>query len=212
MQSAPPRWRWNELIKTTSKIFGLDIDTNFTDYYYDEIIYTSYTKDRYYHTLVHIEDMLIHVRDFKFKSHKDRILLKWAVWFHDIIYDPSKSDNEAKSAQKLEDFMIALDFKESDINISKWLILVTSHKGEPQTYIEDIICDLDLRLFINDQSEITRLIRKEFHMQSDKDFYDGRKKFLQFMNNKEHIYHTNLYQNTQSDHAKHNIEDELNTI
>lgn len=207
------RWRWNELILTTSKYFGIYIDTNFTDYYYDEILEPAY-KDRPYHNLRHIESMLIHVNDFKGFTNKERSLLKWSIWFHDIVYDSTQSDNEEKSANQLVDFMRALDFEEEDIKVAKWLILVTTHKGSPQTKLEEIICDLDLFEFsLSERAQTnSKEVRQEFSHLSEAMWKGGRQLFLQTLLSKEYIYHTDLYRKTLEQPARSNIMKEIISI
>lgn len=86
---------------------------------------------RYYHTLGHIEDMLskyaqIHTQYLKFNSY-DEIAMLLAILFHDVIYDPARDDNEAKSSQ----FMITtfahleLEIPLEALNLACKLILET---------------------------------------------------------------------------------------
>jgi len=206
------KWRWNELITTSSKYFQLDIDVTFTDYYYKNVLMPAYTKDRYYHTIEHIVYMLKHSMDFKGMSHRDRALLKWAIWFHDIMCVPGNNDNEIKSANMLADFMGALDFEEEDIKIAKWIILVTTvtATGNPQTQLEDIICDLDFREFVSDRWELNvSELRKEHHLAPDEQWKIGRINFLQTMLDKEYIYHTDLYRETLEAQARSNLTKEI---
>lgn len=52
---------------------------------------------RRYHTVAHIEHCLGEIaRVERHATHPDEV--KWALLFHDAIYDPERSDNEARSA------------------------------------------------------------------------------------------------------------------
>jgi len=207
-----PKWRWHELIVTTKKYFNLEFDIEFTELFYFNYIVPAYTVDRHYHTLRHVEYMLKHVMDFGV-SHKDRCLLKWAIWFHDIIYDSKRTDNEERSANMLVDFATALGFEEEDIEVMKWLVLVTTHKGSPQTELEDIICDLDLREFVNDRQPLNAVeVRKEYSFLSDEEWNEGRTAFVKSMLDKEYIYHTDEYRGALEDTARINLQKELDTI
>lgn len=53
---------------------------------------------RRYHALAHIEDCLTQVRASTDLTAAQRDLLETAIWFHDAIYDPTRNDNEAASA------------------------------------------------------------------------------------------------------------------
>lgn len=208
-----PRWRWDEIVRYTKKAFELNFDVDFTNLYYETVIVPSYIEDRHYHTLRHIEYLLKHVHDFSYESHQDRNLLKWAIWFHDIVYDPKRDDNEIRSANFMKNFMRAIEMNEEHIETMKWLILVTTHKGSPQTYLEDIICDLDLREFTSDrQYKNAEEVRKEFAHLSDEEYDKGRKVFIKSMLDKEYIYHTDLYRETLESTARHNLQREMESI
>lgn len=53
---------------------------------------------RRYHGMAHIEDCLTQVRTSTDLTAAERDLLETAIWFHDAIYDPTRNDNEAASA------------------------------------------------------------------------------------------------------------------
>jgi predicted metal-dependent HD superfamily phosphohydrolase len=95
----------------------------------------------------------------------------------------------------------------------KWLVLVTTHKGSPQTELEDIICDLDLREFVNDRQPLNAVeVRKEYSFLSDEEWNEGRTAFVKSMLDKEYIYHTDEYRGALEDTARINLQKELDTI
>ncbi len=56
---------------------------------------------RHYHTLDHIAAVIADAARLRARfAHPDTALL--ALFFHDIVYDPARRDNEARSADKLE--------------------------------------------------------------------------------------------------------------
>jgi len=55
---------------------------------------------RAYHTWAHIEALLGHFHTLGDHIH-DKTRLLWALYWHDAIYDPTRSDNEAVSADLL---------------------------------------------------------------------------------------------------------------
>ena len=217
-----PLWRWFEMLNTASRRFDeIKVDFAFTDLIYYEHILTIYRgEDRYYHNLRHIEYMLKYIADFrslsldKTLSYKEKFLLKLAIWFHDIVYEPGSDMNEERSAQRAVAFAEALGVLPEDLETLKWLVLVTKHKGTPQTYAEEVICDLDLRELADEEQymENAILVREEFSMYSDEEWLEGRKNFLEFMLNKEQIYHTDLYLDTREAQARYNLQKELDTI
>ena len=69
----------------------------------DELIARYREPHRRYHTMAHIEDCLEQVRASTDLDAGQRDLLEAALWFHDAVYDPTRSDNEAESARLARD-------------------------------------------------------------------------------------------------------------
>jgi hypothetical protein len=69
-----------------------------------ERLRTAYSEpQRAYHTLSHIDALLALVRDRRAEL-KSPEAVSFAVWFHDIVYDPTAHDNEDRSAKLWADF------------------------------------------------------------------------------------------------------------
>src|SRR5882672_5397441 len=63
-----------------------------------EEITRAYTgKGRHYHTLQHLESLLQQLTEVK-PHITDWDTLLFTLYYHDIVYNPAKSDNEEKSA------------------------------------------------------------------------------------------------------------------
>ncbi|WP_347335917.1 hypothetical protein [Bradyrhizobium murdochi] len=60
----------------------------------DQLI-TAYTAPgRHYHNLSHIEDCLAALARVDNLSAAEREILTEAIWWHDVVYDPTRSDND----------------------------------------------------------------------------------------------------------------------
>lgn len=64
----------------------------------DELIARYGEPHRRYHAMAHIEDCLTQISASADLTADQRDLLETAIWFHDAIYDPTRNDNEAASA------------------------------------------------------------------------------------------------------------------
>lgn len=118
----------------------------------NKILLNYFEPHRYFHTFEHIEYMLNKILfDENFEKYFDVIdnynsfcNIYLAVLFHDIIYDPKRSDNEDKSA----DLLLSLYDKSSDknnINIDLVCQMIRETKTHKPTSIEsNILCDADL--------------------------------------------------------------------
>jgi predicted metal-dependent HD superfamily phosphohydrolase len=200
--------KWHLLPKW--KIIGYN--WNATQKFYMENLSDAYLKGRYYHTVRHINYMINHVKDFKLTK-KEQAKLELAIWFHDIVYDAQKTDNEKNSGIKLVHFGESIGIRLKDINEMTDLILDTKHNITPTTKLGKIICDLDLREFVSDRQKLnTPEVRKEYSHLSDEEFNKGRVEFLKTMLKKTHIYHTKLYRDLFENKARENLTNELNNI
>ena len=68
----------------------------------DELIAAYTAPGRHYHNLAHIEDCLGALADVDGLSAIEREILIEAIWWHDVVYDPTRADNEELSARLAE--------------------------------------------------------------------------------------------------------------
>ncbi len=92
---------------------------------------------RRYHTLAHIEDCLARlaaVTDLSDRavSDRDRAILTAALWWHDAVYDPTRGDNEALSAEMAARDLPALGYAPEDVAEVERLILLTKGHQVPE--------------------------------------------------------------------------------
>jgi predicted metal-dependent HD superfamily phosphohydrolase len=64
----------------------------------DELVRAYAAPERHYHNVAHIEAMLSLMRSYE-NALSDPQIVEAAIWFHDVIYDTRRHDNEEKSAQ-----------------------------------------------------------------------------------------------------------------
>ena len=65
----------------------------------EELIAAYTAPGRHYHNLAHIEDCLDALARVENLSAVEREILSEAIWWHDVVYDATRSDNEELSAQ-----------------------------------------------------------------------------------------------------------------
>ena len=64
----------------------------------DELVRAYAAPERHYHNLAHIEAMLRLMRTYE-DALADPAAVEAAIWFHDVIYDTRRHDNEERSAE-----------------------------------------------------------------------------------------------------------------
>ncbi len=127
-------------------------------------IETKYTeKGRYYHNLLHLDNMFQEL-----EAVKDRIsrftLLSFAVFYHDIIYDATSKSNEEKSAVTAEKKLSELGLSHEEIKIVSDQILATKSHQKSENMDINYLLDADLSVLGKDRETYlvyTQMIRKE---------------------------------------------------
>lgn len=171
---------------------------------------------RKYHTLEHIEDLLSELQLCQSKiTDLDAVIL--AIFFHDIIYDPTAHDNEEKSAELFSDLM---SDSLSDIIVQKVLlfIIATKDHGPADSKDGDLLyfLDLDMSILGRDRlaySQYSKKIRMEYcHIQEDA-FNSGRSAFLRkILLAEKPIFLTGEFRSKMEQKARENIAWEIEQL
>lgn len=168
-----------------SRISDILSNAGYPNLAYDIILERYNEKHRHYHTLEHINDMLLYVGDY-YEEHKLCPLeiqeLELAIIFHDIVCFPLANDNEEKSVELFESLSGHL-FEDSIYEISKMIMATKNH--ETDKYLssgESLIIRADLHGFndmgIYDLWDMNMRIFREYAVVDWKDFKKGRVNFL----------------------------------
>jgi len=103
-------------------------------------------KNRFYHNFSHVKVLLKLFESFDNKIQASQAI-KFSIWFHDVIYNPRKNDNEAESARLASETLYKLNVNTETIELVKDLILATKdHSGRNLSYDAKIFLDMDLAI------------------------------------------------------------------
>ena len=177
-----------------------------------EQAYTS--KDRYYHSLTHITYMLELAEKYKQENLKYDPLL-FAIFYHDIIYNPSRSDNEAESAELAEARLKSIGLPAADTAFVKEMILATKSHQQQQNETANFLLDLDLAILgagWQKYNMYREAVRKEYSIYPDAVYKSGRKSVLQRFLAQTHIYKTQLFRDRLELQARENLRMELDLL
>lgn len=128
-------------------------------------------EGRFYHNFSHLGDVF-HVRDTVFGEVRDPIL-DAAIWFHDIVYDPMRSDNEELSAQKALEWL----GPHPEADRLRELILATKSHTASSDRSRAILIDCDLSILGASREEYaiySANIRREYAMVPEELYKQGR--------------------------------------
>lgn len=165
-------------------------------------------KHRYYHNLNHVDDCLKHLDEIV-----DRIIdyrtVEVALWFHDIIYDPMKNDNEKMSSQYAKAFLESVNLASDVISKIEHLVALTKHPTFPETNDEKFLVDIDLTILAANKEHYDHYescIRKEYGFVPSSLYKRGRKKILMSFAKSDRIYWTDHFYKKYENQARGNIE------
>jgi predicted metal-dependent HD superfamily phosphohydrolase len=182
---------------------------------FDRLV-TAYTDPhRHYHTLEHIAEMLKVVgRLSRFASDPGAVQL--AVWFHDMVYDPTRRDNEEESAGSAKLFLPP-EVPEPTVQRIHDMILATDHRSDSPTRDTDtvILLDADLAILGASEERYRRYatdVRKEYAWVSDADWRSGRILTLERFLARPRIYHTDVMFTEAEAAARRNLRAEIDRL
>lgn len=161
---------------------------------------------RTYHNLDHIHNMLQKlIESEQFAEHPHRIIL--AIWFHDIVYNAKRTDNELKSAEfwmrKMTPYLL-----DEPLQWGKRAILATIKHLPNSDFDIQLLLDLDLASLgapWDTFCENTHQIRQEYIHVPDDIFREGRKSFFKKMLKRPRLYGTEYWHNLLEEQAKENM-------
>lgn len=178
--------------------------------------------NRAYHNLNHLREMLGHYRglpaNLRPSSTKEGIdavaLFGLALIYHDIIYVAGHSDNEARSADLLEQHLLAAGNKQEEVAFCRKLIMATrAHQlSKVDAYAEALLIDLDLAVLARSETGYYRYaknVRHEFRRYPGFLYRIGRRKALRHFLAQPYIYQTDYFRKQWEVRARENIRREL---
>jgi predicted metal-dependent HD superfamily phosphohydrolase len=106
-------------------------------------------------------------------------MVELAIWLHDVVYDPTATDNEARSAAWGEHLLAAMGLPD-DGHLSR-MILATCHAAEPLPGDDALLVDIDLSVLGASRgvyARYARSVRAEYAFVPDDMWRVGRGRVL----------------------------------
>jgi len=172
------------------------------------------SKKRHYHTLQHLDILLSQLTDVKGEIQNWETIL-FTLFYHDIIYNSIKSDNEEKSAELAEKRMKQASVSKEKIALCKKQILATKSHIESTDSDTNYFTDADLSI-VGQSWETYSLyyknVRKEYSIYPSLVYNPGRKKVLNHFLSMDRIFKTDFFYNKFEIQAKQNIQQEIESL
>ena len=171
-------------------------------------------KQRHYHTLTHLEQLLSQLTEVKNElKHWDTVL--FSLYYHDIVYRVLRSDNEEKSAEWAKKSMQRARMPKETVVRCQAQILATKTHQHSADHDTNYFTDADLSVLGRPWEEYTHYyqrVRKEYAVYPDAIYRPGRKKVLQHFLAMNKIYKTDFFYDRYEKQAKLNLRTELELL
>lgn len=194
------RARWRALGK------ALALPPEVRDSVWSEIESRHGEPHRAYHNLTHLADMFAVLDEMTGGEMPPAVSL--AVWFHDIVYDPTSRDNEATSAALLVHLLGDGVDAALLVETQRLILLTKMHETTPDDSNGRLLLDADLAILGAPREryrQYAQAIRQEYAHVSDSDFSLGRTAMLDRFLQMPLIYHTQYAQLRLEQPARDNL-------
>lgn len=138
---------------------------------------------RRYHTRAHIEACLQALDAVPDLDETTRRRLVWAIWWHDAVYDPTRSDNEEVSAAMARRDLSALGASAEDIDeVCRLILLTRGHSVSADDRVGALMVSIDLSILgaaPADYDAYAQAVREEYSHVPEAAFRAGRASVMQ---------------------------------
>lgn len=184
------------------------------DRYWKEITDAYSSKGRHYHNLDHIDNLYGQLLPVKEKIHDWPVVL-FSIAYHDIIYNPRKKDNEAKSAELAVERLQALTIDAERVASCKQQILATAGHLLSDNSDINYFTDADLSILgapLSNYLEYATAIRKEYKIYPGFLYKPGRIKVLKYFLALDRIFKTDHFYQLYEASARSNLLHEIKLL
>lgn len=196
------RVRWRNLL------YSNQVDEVPSESVFRDLLAAYSEPHRHYHTLEHIQHLFEELDNCENVS--DEML--WAVWYHDIVYQPGAKNNEKRSADIADAELRDFGLSSLRIDKTKSLIIATQTHQSNEDIETQLFLDADMAILGSEPTtyfNYREAIRKEHANIPRLLFNRGRRKFLKSILKQKTIFLTPHFKNKYEENARSNIEHEL---
>jgi predicted metal-dependent HD superfamily phosphohydrolase len=167
---------------------------------------------RRYHTTEHLAEVLDHVDELAAEA-GDVDAVRLAAWFHDAVYDPSRGDNEERSAVLAERMLADTDLPAGTVaEVARLVRLTATHDPGDGDRDGAVLCDADLAVLAappDRYAAYAAAVREEYAAVPDEAFRTGRADILQSLLELPSLFRTAPGRERWEAAARHNLRTEL---
>lgn len=181
---------------------------------FDQLVAAYTESHRHYHTLEHLGEMF---RVIARLPVVDDRTVQLAVWFHDVVYDPRAKDNEARSADRVAEWLAPLGTPPAVLSRVAELIRATAHLTAETSSDPDTVALLDADLAILAAAEhryhrYAADIRREYAWVPEDAYRTGRIAVLESFLARPRLFHTEFLFTEGEAAARRNLTSEVSRL
>lgn len=169
---------------------------------------------RHYHTLAHIGACLAALDAYRMLASRPAEIAV-ALWFHDVVYDTHRDDNEALSGEWAARCLRRCRLADDVIARIEQMILATQHTTSEVTGDTALLLDIDLGILGQPVHVFDRYdadIRREYAWVADDAYRTGRRRVLESFLARPRIYTTDPFHEALDRPARSNLERALGRL
>ena len=171
---------------------------------------------RAYHDHRHLDECLGHLESIRDLDERDRRLLKWAILWHDAVYEPGGRDNEERSADlALSDLAGCGVADEDSAEVARLIRLTERHRAEPDDRLGALMVSIDLSILGTDPDryrEYSADVRREYVHVPEQLWRTGRSLVLKRLLEVDPLYPDPGFRDRFEAQARENMEAELKVL
>lgn len=182
----------------------------------DKIVKMYSEQGRYYHTLVHLEEMFGYLEQSDYIDiGADYQALVLAIFFHDVVYDPKSATNEEDSAKLFEAFCSNVGIEdELKSRVVRYILATKQHTATEDNACAQFLLDIDMAVLGKQQDaywKYAALIRREYSFVEHDVYCEKRAEVLKgFL--EQPIFGTKVMKDALEKQARENLEAEIESL
>jgi predicted metal-dependent HD superfamily phosphohydrolase len=168
---------------------------------------------RRYHDAAHLDTVL---RNVDLLTDDETGVVRLAAWFHDAVYDPTATDNEARSALLAEKVLTGLRVPVTLVSeVVRLVVLTSTHDPALGDEAGEVLSDADLAVLAGNDvayDAYVSAVREEYGHLDDATFATGRAAVLRSLLDRPALFRTDHGRTAWEGAARHNVAAELRRL
>jgi predicted metal-dependent HD superfamily phosphohydrolase len=198
-------------------------NTSLCDQWFDRIWDHHTEETRFYHTVMHLWELLKYLliltehHGMQSETNVDNLqVIRLAIFFHDIIYNPQSTSNEVDSARLFEEFAQQTNLPADLVaTVVEYILATQTHHSSKKDASLQTFLDLDMAVLGKDLAaykSYAHLIRQEFIHIPEAVYCEKRADFLEVVLQQEHIFATDWGLQAWEEAARANLAWEIGLL